>query len=77
MSRLGLPNIAKYEHELLHYATERLAGIDGLRLIGTAREKVGVISFVLRDRKTGRKSAVCSTSRGLPSGPVITARSPR
>ena len=54
VSRLGLPNIAKYEHELLHYATERLAGIDGLRLIGTAREKVGVISFVLRDRKTGR-----------------------
>jgi cysteine desulfurase/selenocysteine lyase len=52
VSRLGLPNIAKYEHELLHYATERLAGIDGLRLIGTAREKVGVISFVLRDRKT-------------------------
>ncbi len=52
VNRFGLPNIAKYEHELLQYATERLAGIDGLRLIGTAREKVGVISFVLRDRKT-------------------------
>jgi cysteine desulfurase/selenocysteine lyase len=52
VNRFGLPNIAKYEHDLLHYATERLAGIDGLRLIGTAREKVGVISFVLRDRKT-------------------------
>jgi cysteine desulfurase / selenocysteine lyase len=52
VNRLGLPNIAKYEDELLQYATERLAGIDGLRLIGTAREKVGVISFVLRDRKT-------------------------
>ena len=36
-----------YEHELLHYATGRLTAIDGLRLIGTAREKVGVLSFVL------------------------------
>jgi cysteine desulfurase / selenocysteine lyase len=52
VNRFGLPNIAKYEHELLQYATEKLASIDGLRLIGTAREKVGVISFVLRDRKT-------------------------
>jgi cysteine desulfurase / selenocysteine lyase len=52
VSRLGLSNIAKYEQELLTYATEQLARIDGLRLIGTAREKVGVISFVLRDRPT-------------------------
>jgi cysteine desulfurase / selenocysteine lyase len=52
VSRLGLPNIAKYEHELLQYATEQLSRIDGLRLIGTAREKVGVLSFVLRDRPT-------------------------
>ncbi|OWK40565.1 cysteine desulfurase [Fimbriiglobus ruber] len=52
VNRLGLPNIAKYEHELLEYATERLSRIDGLRLIGTAREKVGVLSFVLRGRKT-------------------------
>jgi len=50
--RLGLPNIAKYEHELLEYATEHLSRIDGLRLIGTAREKVGMLSFVLKERKT-------------------------
>lgn len=49
---LGLPNIGKYEHELLGYATEHLRGIDGLRLIGQAREKVSVISFVLKDRRT-------------------------
>ena len=49
---LGLPNIAKYEHELLEHATERLSRIDGLRLIGTARDKVSVLSFVLKDRKT-------------------------
>jgi cysteine desulfurase/selenocysteine lyase len=52
VNRLGLPNIGKYEHELLQYATERLASIQGLRLIGTAREKVGVLSFVLKDRRT-------------------------
>ncbi|HWA97311.1 MAG TPA: aminotransferase class V-fold PLP-dependent enzyme, partial [Pirellulales bacterium] len=32
--------------------TERLSGIDGLRLVGTAREKVGVLSFVLPERRT-------------------------
>ncbi len=52
VNRLGLPNIGKYEHELLQYATERLAPLKGLRLIGTAREKVGVLSFVLPDRQT-------------------------
>jgi cysteine desulfurase/selenocysteine lyase len=52
VNRLGRPNIAKYEHELLNYATQHLTQIKGLRLIGTAREKVGVLSFVLKDRKT-------------------------
>ena len=52
VSRLGLANIGKYEQELLQYATEQLSRIDGLRIIGNAREKVAVISFVLRDRKT-------------------------
>jgi cysteine desulfurase/selenocysteine lyase len=52
VNQLGRPAIAKYEQGLLQYATERLLPIDGLRLIGTAREKVGVLSFVLRDRPT-------------------------
>lgn len=51
-TQLGLPNIANYEHGLLEYATEQLSRIDGLRPIGTARNKVGVLSFVLKDRKT-------------------------
>lgn len=50
--RLGLGNIARYEHELLQYGTAKLLEIDGLRLIGTAREKVGVLSLTLRDRST-------------------------
>jgi cysteine desulfurase/selenocysteine lyase len=52
VSSLGLKNIAAYEHQLLDRATEKLRHIDGLRLIGTAAEKVSVISFVLRNRKT-------------------------
>ena len=52
VNRLGLANTAKYEQELLQYATEQLSRINGVRLIGTAREKVSVLSFVLRDRRT-------------------------
>ncbi|MEZ0607697.1 SufS family cysteine desulfurase [Fibrella sp. WM1] len=44
---LGKDNIAAYEHELLTYATEALQTIDGLRIVGNAKEKVSVISFVL------------------------------
>ncbi len=44
---VGLDEIAAYEHELLVYGTERLSRIDGLRLVGTAREKAAVLSFVL------------------------------
>jgi len=47
VSSLGLDNIAAHEQDLLHYATARLLEIDGLRIIGTAREKASVISFVL------------------------------
>ena len=52
VNRLGLANIGKYEHELLEYGTEKLLQINGLRLIGTARDKVGVLSFVLPNRRT-------------------------
>jgi cysteine desulfurase/selenocysteine lyase len=41
--------IANYEHELLSYATDALASIKGLKIIGTAKEKAGVLSFVLSD----------------------------
>jgi len=47
VQRIGLDNICRYEHDLLGYATEGLLSIPGLRLIGTAREKAGVLSFVL------------------------------
>jgi len=44
---LGLEQIAAYEHALLAHATERISSIPGVRLIGTAREKAGVLSFVV------------------------------
>lgn len=44
---LGKNNIAHYENELLQYATDALQSIDGLRIVGTAKEKVSVASFVM------------------------------
>jgi len=45
--KLGLDKIAAYEHELLVYGTEALSQIPGLKLIGTAREKAAVLSFII------------------------------
>ena len=47
LTHLGLDQIAAYEHELLLYGTEALLRIPGLRIIGTAREKAAVLSFVI------------------------------
>jgi cysteine desulfurase/selenocysteine lyase len=47
VNRIGIDQIAAYEHQLLEYGTEKLSAIPGLRLIGTAREKASVLSFVI------------------------------
>ena len=52
LQRIGVPNVARYEHELLAYAIEGLRGVNGLRLIGTATEKTSVLSFVLKGHST-------------------------
>ena len=44
---IGLDRIAAHEHALLEYGTRRLLEIPGLRIIGTAREKAAVLSFVI------------------------------
>jgi cysteine desulfurase/selenocysteine lyase len=44
---LGLDRIADYEHELLDHGTALLSAVPGVRLIGTARNKAAVLSFVL------------------------------
>jgi cysteine desulfurase / selenocysteine lyase len=52
VSAIGLDTIGRYEHELLEYATACLQTVPGLRLIGTAPEKAGVLSFVLDGVRT-------------------------
>jgi cysteine desulfurase/selenocysteine lyase len=52
LQRIGVPNVARYEHELLTYAIDALQRINGLRLIGTAAEKTSVLSFVLKGHST-------------------------
>ena len=47
MRDYDLSAMAAHEHSLLEHATKELLAIDGLRIIGTAKEKVGVISFVI------------------------------
>jgi len=47
LSKLGVENVKRYEHELLVYATKELQTVSGLRLIGTATEKTSVLSFTL------------------------------
>jgi len=52
IERIGIMNIARYEHALLEYATHGLLSIPGLRLIGTAANKASVSSFVMTGYKT-------------------------
>jgi cysteine desulfurase/selenocysteine lyase len=47
LNSLGMENIEKYEHELLTYATAKVTALPGVRVIGTAKEKAGVLSFVI------------------------------
>jgi cysteine desulfurase/selenocysteine lyase len=47
LSAIGMEHIARYEQDLLAYGTEALSRIPGLRLIGTAAHKAGILSFVL------------------------------
>ncbi len=46
---LGIDRVAAHEHDLLEYATERVGAIPGVRLIGTAAQRAGVLSFIHKD----------------------------
>lgn len=52
VERIGIDNIARYEHDLLVYATAALCKVPGLCLIGTAKEKASVLSFTLNGFKS-------------------------
>jgi cysteine desulfurase/selenocysteine lyase len=49
INQIGLDNIVSYEKELVDYATKELSKIEGIRFIGQAQEKAGVISFIVGD----------------------------
>ncbi|CAI8012521.1 Probable cysteine desulfurase [Geodia barretti] len=49
VNNLGMDNIAAYENELLAYGTKRLSEIEAVRLIGTARHKGSILSFVMEN----------------------------
>jgi cysteine desulfurase / selenocysteine lyase len=47
VNKIGIENIKEHEHNLLEYATKKIAEVPGLRIIGNAKEKTSVLSFVL------------------------------
>ncbi len=49
LNSIGREDAAAYEAELLRYATERVSAIEGVRIIGTAKNKASVLSFVIDD----------------------------
>jgi cysteine desulfurase / selenocysteine lyase len=57
VERIGMDRIARYEHDLLAYATRLLQPIPGVRLIGTAVNKASVLSFVLANFTTEEVSS--------------------
>jgi cysteine desulfurase/selenocysteine lyase len=52
VTALGIETIDRYEHDLLHYATAALHTVPGLRIIGNAQAKAGVLSFVITGLRT-------------------------
>ena len=72
VERIGIDNINRYEHELMAYATRGLSTVPGLRLIGTAADKAGVLSFSLQrvhDRRSRQRIERCG-NRGTRRAPL-------
>ena len=49
LSNIGMANIETYESQLLDYGTKAMQGIDGLKLVGTANSKAGILSFIVEN----------------------------
>jgi cysteine desulfurase / selenocysteine lyase len=49
LNSIDFAEAARYEHELLEYATEKLSAIEGVKIIGTAKEKASVLSFIIEN----------------------------
>ena len=76
LDHIGMPNIARYEHELLVYATQGMLRVPGLRMIGTAKEKAGVLSFVLEGFRTEEVGAALNREGHRGRAQATTALSP-
>jgi cysteine desulfurase/selenocysteine lyase len=69
IDNVGMENIARYEHDLLVYATEKMKAICVLRFIGTAADKASVLSFGLEGYRTDdRGKALNSEGIAVRSG---------
>jgi SufS family cysteine desulfurase len=62
LERIGMANVAIHEHDLIEYATKQLLTVSGLRIIGTAAEKAGVVSFVLANRSVPAVGAALASA---------------
>ncbi len=49
VTKIGIDNIKEHEKTLLEYATKQISQVPGLRIIGTAKAKTSVLSFVLEN----------------------------
>ncbi len=65
LNDVGMDAVAAYEHELLEYATARLAGIDEVRLFGTARAKAAIVSFNVRGIHAHDLGTILDIHRGV------------
>ena len=59
VTELGKEAIQSYEVSLLHYATERLEAIEGLKVIGKAKHKVAVVSFIIEGVTSSKIWQLC------------------
>ena len=77
LGRIGMEKIAAHEQGLIAYATKLLRDVPGLRIIGTAAEKAGVISFVLdgKESEGSGRGAQSGRHRGAV-GPSLRAADP-
>jgi len=73
LDRVGIVNVTRHEHELLVYSTAALVRIPGVGVIGTAKEKASVLSFIMDGFRT-EEIGDYLIARASPYEAAITAR---
>ena len=77
LGKIGMEKVAAHEQGLIVYATKVLSEVPGLRIVGTAAEKAGVISFVLHGKESeGRRRCAQSGRHRGAIGPSLRAADP-